>query len=75
MLDDWKLGQVFQLGTANFHQWRRGDCITWDWKNIPHATCNMGWWDRPMLQITGYVTERTNEVIRYRSKDLRVEIK
>jgi hypothetical protein len=63
MLDDWKLGQVFQLGNANFHQWRKGDCITWDWKNIPHATCNMGWEDRPMLQITGYVTERTNAII------------
>jgi hypothetical protein len=75
MLDDWKLGQVFQLGTANFHQWRKGDCITWDWKDIPHATCNMGWEDRPMLQITGYVTERTNKVIKNRSKDLIVEIK
>ena len=74
MLDDWKLGQVFQLGTANFHQWRKGDCITWDWKDIPHATCNMGWEDRPMLQITGYVTERTNEIIKNRSKDLIVEI-
>jgi hypothetical protein len=63
MLDDWKLGQVFQLGNANFHQWRKGDCITWDWKNIPHATCNMGWEDRPMLQITGYVTERTDAII------------
>lgn len=74
MLDDWKLGQVFQLGNANFHQWRAGDCITWDWQDIPHATCNMGWWDRPMLQITGYVTERTKEVMRNASKDLVVEI-
>ena len=63
MLDDWKLGQIFQLGNANFTQWSAGDCITWEWRDIPHSTANMGWWDRPMLQITGYTTERTSEVM------------
>lgn len=72
MLDDWKLGQVFQLGNANFHQWRAGDCITWEWQDMPHATCNMGWWDRPMLQITGYTTERTNFVLNNADKNLEV---
>jgi hypothetical protein len=73
MLDDWKLGQVFQLGNRNFHQWRAGDCITWEWQDIPHATCNMGWWDRPMLQITGYVTGRTDSVLKAASPNLTVE--
>jgi hypothetical protein len=36
MLDDWKLGQFFQIGNATFHQWRAGDCITWRWKDMPH---------------------------------------
>ena len=75
MLDDWKLGQVFQLGNRNFHQWRAGDCITWEWQDIPHATANMGWWDRPMLQVTGYVTERTNYILSNASENLLVEIK
>lgn len=61
MLAPWQLGQVFQLGNANFTQWQAGDCITWEWRDIPHATCNMGWWDRPMLQITGYVTDKTQQ--------------
>lgn len=74
MLDDWKLGQVFQLGNKNFHQWRAGDCITWEWQDIPHATCNMGWEDRPMLQITGYVTERTQKIVRNSSKWKEVRI-
>lgn len=74
MLDDWKLGQVFQLGNANFHQWRAGDCITWEWQDIPHATGNMGWWDRPMLQITGYVTDKTNEILKEASKFVEIEI-
>jgi hypothetical protein len=63
MLADWQLGQVFQLGNATWTQWRAGDCITWEWPDIPHATCNMGWWDRPMLQITGRVTDRTRTVL------------
>ena len=63
MLADWQLGQVFQLGNANWTQWRAGDCITWEWQDIPHATCNMGWWDRPMLQITGCTTPATQQVL------------
>ena len=30
---------------------------------MPHSTANMGWHNRPMLQITGYVTDRTREVL------------
>lgn len=74
MLDDWRLGQIFQLGNANFTQWSAGDCITWEWQDIPHSTANMGWWDRPMLQITGYTSERTNKILKQASKDLVVDI-
>ena len=74
MLDDWKLGQVFQLGNATWTQWRAGDCITWEWQNIPHATCNMGWEDRPMLQLTGYVTEQTNKVLSQAGADQIVKL-
>ena len=59
MLAPWQLGQVFQIGNANFTQWRAGECITWEWQDMPHCTANLGWWDRPMLQITGRVTEKT----------------
>ena len=74
MLADWQLGQIFQLGNANFTQWKAGDCITWEWRDIPHSTANMGWWDRPMLQITGYVTERTSQVLGDASKNLVVSL-
>lgn len=63
MLDDWKHGQVFQLGNSNWHQWKRGECITWEWRDIPHATCNMGWENRPMLQVTGWTTDKTHELV------------
>ena len=74
MLDDWKHGQVFQLGNAFFTQWKAGDCITWEWRDMPHATCNMGWWDRPMLQLTGYTTETTNEILSKSNKNWYLEV-
>ena len=67
MLDDWKHGQVFQLGNSNWHQWSKGQCITWEWRDIPHATCNMGWEDRPMLQITGLTTDLTRDLVQFGS--------
>ena len=67
MLDDWRHGQVFQLGNNNWHQWKKGQCITWEWRDIPHATCNMGWDDRPMLQVTGYTSDTTNDLVQFGS--------
>jgi len=57
-LDDWKLGQTIQIGNS-YWKWTAGQCVTWSWKDVPHGTANFGWWDRPMLQITGTTTERT----------------
>lgn len=74
MLADWQLGQVFQLGNASWTQWSAGDCITWEWRNIPHSTANMGWWDRPMLQITGNVTKRTLDLLKNCGRDLIVDV-
>ena len=62
-LDNWKHGQVFALGNSYWHQWKKGDCITWEWQEMPHATCNMGWDPRPILQITGKTTERTRQIM------------
>ena len=69
MLDDWEHGQVFQLGNSNWHQWKRGECITWEWRDIPHATCNMGWHDRPMLQVTGWTTDITHALVKNGTKE------
>ena len=74
MLADWELGQIFQLGNANFTQWKAGDCITWEWKDIPHSTVNMGWWDRPMLQITGFITNKTDQVLNNANKNLLIKL-
>jgi len=57
-LDDQHLGQVWQQGNLSV-RWKKGDCIIWPWKDIPHGTCNYGHHPRPVLNITGYVTDKT----------------
>lgn len=64
MLADWQLGQAWMFGNAMYNQWVAGTCITWDWRNMPHATVNAGWHSRPMLQITGYQTKKTRDIVR-----------
>lgn len=63
MLADWEMGQAWMFGNALYHGWRAGDCITWEWRDMPHATVNAGWHHRPLLQITGYVTEKTTALL------------
>jgi hypothetical protein len=62
-VSDWCPGQVFQFGNAVWSQWRAGDCVTWSWKDIPHGSANFGWQDRPMIQITGYTTSLTQQLV------------
>lgn len=63
MLADWQPGQAWMFGNNMYWGWKAGDCITWDWQDMPHATVNAGWHNRPLLQITGYVTETTDAII------------
>ena len=63
-LNDWSLGQLWMQGTATFTHWRAGDIISWAWQDIPHATANLGWDTRYILQFTGRTTDRTWEFIK-----------
>lgn len=61
-LEDWKPGHFLQMGTS-FVQWRRGDLVWFDWRNIPHASANAGWDPRCLAQVTGTITERTKDLL------------
>jgi hypothetical protein len=63
-LRDWEPGQGVIFGNDFFHRWRSGDAWWFDWLTLPHSTFNMSWEDRPLLQITGEPTEKTNKIIR-----------
>ena len=63
MLADWEMGQAWMFGNALYHQWVAGTCITWEWRDMPHATVNAGWQPRPLVQITGIQTARTMQLL------------
>lgn len=62
-LDNQRLGQVWQQGNLMLN-WQRGDAITWPWRDIPHGTCNYGHHPRPVLNLTGVVTDKTKDLLR-----------
>jgi hypothetical protein len=51
-LRDWAQGQVFQMGD-NFLKWQSGDVFNWNYRNIPHGTCNFGYETNFVMVITG----------------------
>lgn len=51
-LKDWAQGQVFQMGN-NFLKWQAGDVFHWNYRNIPHGTCNFGYDTNFVMVITG----------------------
>lgn len=55
-LTDWQPGWMFQFGVDHWTNWKKGDVVTFDWRNVPHATANAGFSPRPILKITGFST-------------------
>lgn len=52
-LTDWQPGHYWSFGNYNWQGWRAGDCVTFDWQNVPHCTANAGHVPRATLQVTG----------------------
>ena len=72
MLDDYVPGQFLIYGSQYFHNWKSGDIHYFDWKNIPHATANASLYPRPMLVLTGVMSDRTKELIATQSDHYQV---
>ena len=49
---DWAQGQGFQMGD-NFLKWKAGDVFHWNYRNVPHGTCNFGYETNFVFVITG----------------------
>lgn len=52
-LTDWQQGHFWNFGNHVWQGWSAGDCVTFDWINVPHSTANAGLTPRATLQITG----------------------
>ena len=64
-LTDWQPGQFWEYGNYHWNHWRAGDVSTFDWANIPHSTANAGHHPRVTFQLTGVMTDRTQEFLAY----------
>jgi hypothetical protein len=62
-LTDWEQGHFWSYGNYMYSQWRAGDVHTFDWQNLPHSTANAGHNPRVSYQITGVLTEQSDEFI------------
>ena len=54
-------------GNQIFDRWQSGHIHYFDWQNLPHATANASLHPRPMLVLTGVMTDRTRELIKVQS--------
>jgi len=61
-LADWEPGQFVMFGN-DVITWQKGDIITFDWVNIPHSTANASLHLRPLLQVTGVMTNLTHSIL------------
>ena len=58
-LDDWHPGQSWLWGDTPWVGWKKGDVVNFQWRAVPHGTCNYGWHLRPMLRITGFLKDES----------------
>lgn len=63
MLQDWDYGHVWQFGNTYYHQYKAGECITYDWCNMPHGTANFGYTPRVTFQFTGFINDKVQHMI------------
>jgi len=56
-LNDWSIGQIIMMGTKTITGWKKGDVMFFDWRNTPHYTANCGVHHRPLLKITGTLSD------------------
>jgi hypothetical protein len=74
MLNDWVPGHSWLMGNNTYDQYHAGEAIVYDWCNMPHGTANFSYDPRFTLQITGFVTDKTKEIMAKASKGLIIEV-
>jgi hypothetical protein len=70
-MEDWKPGHVWIHGNTEYSHWKAGECITWNWQDMPHGTANLGFETRYSVHLTGYMTERSFDFYNKGHKDMR----
>ena len=63
-LGDWDYGHAWCFGNKWYSGYKAGECVMYDWCNMPHGTANFGYNPRFTLQITGFITDKTIELMK-----------
>jgi hypothetical protein len=62
-LTDWEPGHFYSFDKDIHSGWSAGDVYSVDWHNASYASANAGATDRIILQLTGLVSEESNEFL------------
>ena len=73
-LTPWDYGHVWQFGNTYYQGYDAGECVVYDWTNMPHAASNMGYTPRITLQATGFMDERFEWLLENGSKDYLINV-
>ena len=68
-LTPWDYGHVWQFGNTYYQGYDAGECVVYDWCNMPHAASNMGYTPRITLQATGFINEKFTNLMNNGSKE------
>lgn len=60
---DWVPGHVWSYGNTYWKQWRSGEIAYHEWRHIPHGTANISGNIRASFQVTGFVTDKTRDIL------------
>ena len=74
MLQDWDYGHVWQFGNTYYQGYKAGECITYDWCNMPHGTANFGYTPRVTFQFTGFINDNIQHMIDNPDKNRIIEV-
>jgi hypothetical protein len=70
----WEYGHVWSFGSHYYSHYPAGEAITFDCFNAPHGTANSSYSPRVTLQITGFISDKTRELMENGSKDLVINV-
>ncbi len=69
-LTDWDWGHFWSFGNESWQQWKAGDVVYFDSRDVVHATANAGKSSRITMIVTGWMTDETIALINGKPKSL-----
>lgn len=73
-LTPYDIGQVWYFGDQYWKNYQAGEAVTFDWKNMPHGTANLGFSLRCNLLIMGFVGNQFYQLVKNGSKDKIIDL-